>query len=86
MSRDNQNTPSADPVVAAPVVAAPAVTAVEPTAVPPVSSRGNLKVTFAYEVTTADGKARKPDSSASIPAPEASKLVHMGLARFESKE
>lgn len=75
MSRDN--TPSTAPVV---------VTNAEPTPAPPVSSRGNQKVTFAYEVTTADGKTRKPDSSAAIPAAEATQLVHMGLARFESKE
>lgn len=53
---------------------------------PEINSRGNAKVTFAYELTTADGKSRKPDSSASIPAAEAAQLVHAGLARYESKE
>lgn len=77
MSRDN--TPVKPPEALAPV--APE----EPTPTPEVSKRGNLTVTFAYELTTADGKARKPDSSAAIPAAEALQLVHAGLARFEKE-
>lgn len=40
------------------------------------------KVTFAIDQTTADGKKRKADTTASIPAAEARELIYWGHARL----
>ncbi|MFJ8760846.1 hypothetical protein [Streptomyces cyaneofuscatus] len=40
------------------------------------------KVTFAYPLTTADGKERKPDSTADLEDAEAKQLIKDGLARI----
>ena len=73
MSRKNEPETTPDPTIA-PVAPQPEI-----------NRRGDLTVTFAYEVTTADGKSRKPDSSAPLPAPEALQLVTAGLARFNKE-
>lgn len=44
-------------------------------------SDNTTDITFAYPVTTEDGKSHEPDATAAVPSEEAKQLLLAGLAR-----